>query len=358
MDQEKDLPPSVKPESNESQQRPKSLWLRIVRWLDRLLWLGFLLWFARLLWLGFLLWFTRLLWLDRLLWFDFLLWLGFLLLLLFPLKSLFLCIRFSEIWHGRYPAYYHCDYPPSREDIRQHKLKTRRFSRARFFGPKEFENKWFSLDMFICIPKHLRYYESWEERLREKHKRFLSFASPPETPQIVSGINVELLKEQYQMQIRLYEKYLDLLIRFNFLNFAITGAILSFSLQSGEQNLVRWSFAFPFFMNLSFALLILLAFRSLKIINREIIYMSEFLGFQPPGVRTLRHALAVSFFTLLLVALVLFPTAFNVCDLKMYKVNVNWILSNRPSPTAPTYPCNTPEDDLAARQREQEANPR
>jgi hypothetical protein len=242
-------------------------------------------------------------------------------------------------------------------------LRTRGRPLARLFGPKQFENKWLSLDMFICIPTYLRYYETWEEHLREKHERFLMLSSPPsggENSQIVNGINVELLKEQYKMQVELYEKYLDLLIRFNFLNFAITGAILSFSLQYVDPYLIRWSFTFPFFMNLFFAILILLAFRSLKIINREIIYMSDFLGFLPPGVRTLRHALAVSFFTLLLLALVLFPTSFNVCDWKMYNVNVNWILSNRPSQTGPTYPCNTPEDNEAAKKQQQgqDQNPR
>lgn len=205
--------------------------------------------------------------------------------------------------------------------------------------------------MFICIPEHLRYYESWEDRLKKKHERFSSVSLPSpgvEIPQIVNGINVQLVREQYQMQIRLYEKYLDLLIRFNFLNFAITGAILSFSLQSGEQNLIRWSFAFPFFMNLFFAILILLAFRSLKIINREIIYMSELLGFQPPGVRTLRHALAVSFFTLLLLALMLYPTAFNVCRWELYRVNASWMIQSHPSKTQAIDPCQKPDDDQNA----------
>lgn len=179
---------------------------------------------------------------------------------------------------------------------------------------KELKNSRRFLGRFMGIPPHMKNYKDWKMCLQEKHKDFSLLSSPPsgvEKSQLVDGINVELLKEHYKMQIELYGKYLDLLIKFNFLDFAITGGILAFALQNPDKSFIRWAFAFPLFMNLFFAILILLAFWSLKAINREIIYMSRFLGFQPPGVRTLRHALAVSSTVLTLIALWLTPTAVN-----------------------------------------------
>ena len=189
---------------------------------------------------------------------------------------------------------------------------------------KEFKNSWlFPLDWFIRIPNQIRSYELWKEHLKGKHLLLKSSSPDDENSQDGHGINVGLLREHYKMQIGLYEKYLNLLIRFNLLDFAITGAILSFSLQNIEQDLIRWSFAIPCAMNFFFAVILLLAFRSLRVINREIIYMARFLGFQPPGVRTLRHALLTSFVVLTLITLVLLPTTMNYNFSPFKSLNLN-----------------------------------
>jgi glycerol-3-phosphate acyltransferase PlsY len=53
-------------------------------------------------------------------------------------------------------------------------------------------------------------------------------------------------------------------------------------------------------MNAVFAMLVLLAYRSLKRINTEVNYMAAYLGFLPPGVDTLRQALLITLMILIL----------------------------------------------------------
>ena len=196
---------------------------------------------------------------------------------------------------------------------------------------EEFKRKpWQLLDWGITIPDHLKRYQSWEEKIREVHSALPEPPSgdgeeqpQPQPPERARGVNVSLLRKQYDMQIGLYEKYLTVLINFAFFHFAISGAIISFSLRYVDAGLMQGALAFPFMMNLFFAVLLLLAFRSLKNINQEIIYMSRFFGFQPPSVRTLRHALAVNFLLLISLALSFSPTIFNVNGWGLYRFNLN-----------------------------------
>ncbi|HZH32834.1 MAG TPA: hypothetical protein VEY11_18850 [Pyrinomonadaceae bacterium] len=233
----------------------------------------------------------------------------------------------AERLHGRYTETPREDWPPT--------VKGK---------DKAFENRWWSpLDWFIRIPSQLTFYEWWEINLSRQH--LLLKPSPPDgaVSHDICGINMGLLREQYKMQIRLYERYLDLLIRFNFLNFAITGAALSFSLQYIKLDIIRWSFTVPCVMNFFFAILLLLAFRSLKVINREVIYMSAFLGFQPPGIRTLRHALLCSFTVLMIMASVLLPTTVNDHLYPFGHLNVNERMKAAPSPTPDARSAPPPE---------------
>jgi hypothetical protein len=152
--------------------------------------------------------------------------------------------------------------------------------------------------VMVLRPREPWYFESYETWLKYVTRH------PPKTPpgdvQAGDGKDKEsLLERHYKMQVGLYEKYLDLLIKFSIFNFAVTGAILSFYFTHLGNSLISYSLLFPLLMNAFFAVLVLLAYRSLERINKEINYMASFLRFLPPGVDTLRQALLISFMLLL-----------------------------------------------------------
>lgn len=162
--------------------------------------------------------------------------------------------------------------------------------------------RWWPLDWGLAIPEHIWDSSSWKSHVQVQHNNLHASTLPrKDDSETVDGINLGILVEYYHSQVSLYEKYLDLLIKFNIFYFAIIGGILSFYFLYLDSVLLKWSLLGPILVSAFFAVLFAWAYRSLRVINQEIVYMSNFLGFRPPGVNTLSHALSLNFCLLIVI---------------------------------------------------------
>lgn len=64
----------------------------------------------------------------------------------------------------------------------------------------------------------------------------------------------KFLWERYKQTVDLHRSYLDLAIKLNVFNYAITGAIVSFYFSQPDEPLIKWSLLLPALMNLGLAI--------------------------------------------------------------------------------------------------------
>lgn len=81
----------------------------------------------------------------------------------------------------------------------------------------------------------------------------------------------ELLFNHYKIHIELYKHYLELLIKFNFFYYAITGAILSFYFSNHSTNFIQFILVFPLIMSFAFAIFFFYASSKAKNSRKEVI---------------------------------------------------------------------------------------
>jgi hypothetical protein len=107
--------------------------------------------------------------------------------------------------------------------------------------------------------------------------------------------NNDLLWKQYELHIDLYKHYLELVIKFNVLYYAITGAILSFYFSQDNLDIIRFSLIFPVAMSLCFSIFFIYASRLVEVVREDVFGIRDQLGlFAAPEMRVLQILLFMS----------------------------------------------------------------
>jgi len=65
--------------------------------------------------------------------------------------------------------------------------------------------------------------------------------------------NTEILWGQYKQNVELYKFYMELIIKFNVFNYAVTGAIVSFFFANQNIPDIKYSLLLPIIMSIAFA---------------------------------------------------------------------------------------------------------
>ena len=105
----------------------------------------------------------------------------------------------------------------------------------------------------------------------------------------------DLLWRQYELHIDLYKHYLKLVIKFNVLYYAITGAILSFYFSQENVDIIRFSLIFPVAMSLCFSIFFIYGSKLVKVVREEVFSIRDQLGlFAAPEMRVLQILLFIS----------------------------------------------------------------
>tara|TARA_A200000113_G_C8588461_1_gene265145 strand:+ start:63 stop:482 length:420 start_codon:yes stop_codon:yes gene_type:complete len=129
----------------------------------------------------------------------------------------------------------------------------------------------------------------------------------------------EFLWERYKQAVDLHRGYLDLAIKLNGFNYAITGAIISFYFATRmEEPLVHWSLLLPFLMNMGLVIFFFRSALAARLSQQDIHKLANALQFDVRSVvaSVLEFLLWVFFSTTVVIAvgiLVLILNDFNVC---------------------------------------------
>ena len=105
----------------------------------------------------------------------------------------------------------------------------------------------------------------------------------------------ELLWRQYKMYIDLFKYYLELTLKFNFIYYAITGAILSFYFSQSDISIIKYSLIFPMIMGAGFGLFFLYGAKLMSVVRNDIFEIRDKLNFDSaPDVNVLNILLKLS----------------------------------------------------------------
>lgn len=115
----------------------------------------------------------------------------------------------------------------------------------------------------------------------------------------------ELLWRQYQQNIDLYRFYMDLTVKFNVFFYAVTGAIVSYSLAQHDSNaLIKYALALPLVMSLCFAAFFVYGGVLMRILKKETFAIRDALRLQAaPDVGVLSVLLYLFAFIFLMIAI-------------------------------------------------------
>jgi hypothetical protein len=125
-------------------------------------------------------------------------------------------------------------------------------------------------------------------------------ATPPPVPW------PDLLWKQYELQVGLYKKYLNLLLKFNVFYYAATGALLSYYFSNSKIALMKYSLMFPILMSIGFAGFFFYGASQIQVVREELFEIRDKLGLATaPEYRVLTVFLWLSAMLMLIVALCL-----------------------------------------------------
>ena len=113
----------------------------------------------------------------------------------------------------------------------------------------------------------------------------------------------ELLWRQYSLNIDLYKFYMDLVVKFNVFNYAVTGAIASFYFANPSISNLKYSLCLPLVISIAFAVFFVYGARLMGFLRQEVFGIRDALGLETaPDVGVLSVLLYIFAVVFLLVA--------------------------------------------------------
>jgi hypothetical protein len=118
--------------------------------------------------------------------------------------------------------------------------------------------------------------------------------------------DTDILWKQYELQVELYKKYLELVLKFNIFYYAATGALISYYFSKSEIPLMKYSLLLPVLMSFGFAALFFYGSWAQSVTREEIFNLRDALGLETaPETRVLQVLLCISAFLMLVVGIVI-----------------------------------------------------
>jgi len=131
------------------------------------------------------------------------------------------------------------------------------------------------------------------------------------TPPVVPS--EDILWKQYELQVRLYKGYLDLLLKFNVFYYAATGALISYYFSKPDIPWMKYSLGFPVLMSFGFAGLFLYGASQTHVVRQELFDIRDKLGLDTaPEYKVLAIFLWISAALILVVAVCLLAMMFSM----------------------------------------------
>jgi hypothetical protein len=121
---------------------------------------------------------------------------------------------------------------------------------------------------------------------------------PPSTPPddaFFLTSDKEILWKQYELQIDLYKKYMELILQFNVFYYAATGALISYYFSKSDIDVMKYALLLPVLMSFGFAGLFFYGARAQSVSRDEIFNLRDALGLESaPETRVLQVLLCIS----------------------------------------------------------------
>jgi hypothetical protein len=118
--------------------------------------------------------------------------------------------------------------------------------------------------------------------------------------------DTDILWKQYELQVELYKKYLELVLKFNIFYYAATGALISYYFSKSEIPLMKYSLLLQVLMSFGFAALFFYGSWAQSVTREEIFNLRDALGLETaPETRVLQVLLCISAFLMLVVGIVI-----------------------------------------------------
>ena len=128
---------------------------------------------------------------------------------------------------------------------------------------------------------------------------------PDSTPTPLTS-DKDILWKQYELQVELYKKYLELVLKFNIFYYAATGALISYYFSKSDIALMKYALLLPVLMSLGFAALFFYGAWAQAVSREEIFNLRDALGLETaPETRVLQVLLCISAFLMLVVGIVI-----------------------------------------------------
>lgn len=119
-------------------------------------------------------------------------------------------------------------------------------------------------------------------------------STPPDDGFLLTS-DKEILWKQYQLQIELYKKYMELILQFNVFYYAATGALISYYFSKSDIDVMKYALLLPVLMSLGFAGLFFYGAWAQSVARDEIFNLRDALGLETaPETRVLQVLLCIS----------------------------------------------------------------
>lgn len=116
----------------------------------------------------------------------------------------------------------------------------------------------------------------------------------------------EMLWRNYELHVKLYKDYLELVLKFNLFFYAVTGGVVSYCLSKPSLPLMRYGMIFPAVMSALFGAFFFYGARLAEVSRNEMVSLGKSLGFAVvPEYRILQVLLCISGALLIIIAIVL-----------------------------------------------------
>lgn len=129
----------------------------------------------------------------------------------------------------------------------------------------------------------------------------------PSPDSLVLTSDKDILWKQYEMQVELYKKYLELILQFNVFYYAATGALISYYFSKSDVALMKYALLLPVLMSFGFATLFYYGAWAQSVTREEIFNLRDALGLETaPETRVLQVLLCISASLMVVVGIVVF----------------------------------------------------
>jgi len=134
-----------------------------------------------------------------------------------------------------------------------------------------------------------------------------SGSGSPSTIPLPLTSDKDILWKQYELQVELYKKYLELVLKFNIFYYAATGALISYYFSKSDVALMKYALLSPVLMSFGFAALFFYGAWAQAVSREEIFTLRDALGLESaPETRVLQVLLCISAVLMVVVGIVIF----------------------------------------------------